>query len=136
MPTLNSNKFSYNDMTVRLGGQVLFDATGLEVEFGYEHEEVRGKGGKAQAINEKNFGVSGTLSMLQGDFEAIVEQYGTGYQKKYFQITWNFQDDNGSLKTHIIVGLKLGKTKLALKNGDAFMQIDIPFLALDIKLNQ
>lgn len=133
---MNSNQFSYNDISLRLGGQVLFGATGIDVEFGYEHEEVRGKGGKAQAINEKNFAVSGTLSMLQGDFESIVEQYGTTYQKKYFQLVWNFDDGSGNLKTHIITGLKLGKVKMALKSGDAFMPIDIPFIALDIKLNQ
>lgn len=136
MANLNSNQFSYNDMSLRLGTQVLFGATGIEVEFGYEHEEVRGKGGKAQAINEKNFSVSGTLSMLQGDLEALIAQHGINYQKKYFQLVWALQNDEGDLKTHIIVGIKLGKTKMALKSGDAFMPIDIPFMALDIKLNQ
>lgn len=136
MANLNSNQFSYNDMSLRLGTQILFGATGIEVEFGYEHEEVRGKGGKAQAINEKNFAVSGSISMLQGDLEALIEQYGTNYQKKYFQLVWSLSNDEGDLKTHIIVGIKLGKTKMALKAGDAFMPIDIPFMALDIKLNQ
>lgn len=136
MATLKSSQFSYNDMSLRLGGEQLLGATGIEVEFGYEHEQLRGKGGKAQAINEKNFEVTGTLSMLQGDFEAIVAQYGTNYQRKYFQLVWNLEDADGNMKTHIVVGLKLGKTKMALKNGDAFMQIDIPFMALDIKLNQ
>ena len=134
---LNSEQYSYNDISIILGGRVLNQATGIEVEFGYEHEIVRGKGGKAQAINQKNHEVGGTVSMLQSEFEAIINTYGENYQKQYFDVVWHFSPDGGTEhRTHLIKGLKLGKVKMGLKQGDAFMTIDVPFMALDIKLNQ
>lgn len=133
---MNSEQYSYNDISINIGGRLLNAATGIEVEAGYEHEVIRGKGGKAQAINEKNHEVTGTVSMLQSDFEALVDSYGDAYQKKYFDIIWHFSPDSGSdHRTHLVKGVKLGKVKMALKQGDAFMPIDIPFLALDFKQN-
>jgi hypothetical protein len=134
---LTSEQYAYNDITIVMGGRVLNQATGIEVEFGYEHEIGRGKGGKAQFINEKNHEVTGTISLLQSEVEALIETYGEDYQKQYLDVIWNFSPNNGiQHRTHVIKGVKLGKIKMGLKQGDAYMSIDVPFKALDIKLNQ
>ena len=75
--------------------------------------------------------------MLQSEVEAIINTYGEDYQKQYFDIIWNFSPDGGvEHRTHVIKSAKLGKIKMGLKQGDGFMNVDIPFMALDIKLNQ
>ncbi len=135
MALYTSEQYSFNDITVVVGGRILNGCTGIEIEFGYEHEVIRGKGAKGQAINQKNFDASGTLKLLQSEVEAIFDTWGVDYQKQYVEITWNFSADGGTLRTHQVKMAKLGKIKLALNQGDSHMVVDVPFAALDVQLD-
>lgn len=132
---LDSKHYSWNDTTLFIGTKDMGGVTKIEVEFGWDQEGVQGKGGKLQAINETNFGVSGTIGLLQADLEAIFDTYGENYQKQYFDIVWNFTGEGDvAPRTHTIKRAKLGKVKMGIAKGDAFMEVDVPFMALDIKL--
>ncbi len=136
MAVVRSEQYAWNDITLSVGGRILYQATKIEVEYGYEHETGFAKGGFGQFINEKNFTVSGSLELLQSEVEALEESYGKDLQRTYFDITWTF-DARGdlNLRTHVVKHFKFGKIKKALGNSDAFMKVSIPFMALDIDLN-
>lgn len=137
MALIRSEQYDWNSISVVFGGRVLDGCSGIEVEFGYEHEAIRAKGGKAQAINQKNFDCSGTLKLLQSEVEAIIETYGENYQKEYFDITWNFTPEGDALaiRTHQIKHAKLGKLKMGMNNGDSHMTVDVQFMALEFNMN-
>lgn len=137
MPLIRSEQFKWNDITIVMGGRVLDGCEGIEVESGYEHEEIRAKGGKAQAINQKNYSCSGTLKLLQSEVEAIYNMWGENYQGVYLDITWNFDPEGEGLdiRTHQVKYAKLGKIKMAMNQGDSHMKIDVPFMALEFKMN-
>lgn len=134
---LSSEQYGWNDVNVVVGGRSLFGLRGVNVEFGYEHEEIRASGAKAHSINEKNFSVSGSIKVLQSEFEAFVESFGAKYQKQYFDIVWNFSPKGSiDINTHMIKNCKFGKSKMELNQGDAMMEIELPFMALDIEMNK
>lgn len=135
MALYTSEQYSFNDITVVMGGRILEGCKGIKFEFGYEQEVIRGKGAKGQAINEKDFDVSGTLKLLQSEVEAIFDTWGKRYQKEYLDITWHFGEDAVIHRTHQIKMAKLGKLNLELNSGDSHMVIDVPFMALDVELN-
>lgn len=133
---LKSDQYSWNDISIVIGGRVLTGITSVEVEYGWEHEKYFGKGGKAQGINEKNFECSGTIKLLQSEVEALEDTYGVDLQRQYFDIIWNFTGKNDvAPRSHNVKYAKFGKIKKGIKQGDAFMEIDVPFMALDFKPN-
>jgi len=134
---LNSEQYSFNDINLMMGGRVLNTLQGMKLEFGYEQDGARNKAGKRMFLNETNFDVEGSFKILQSDLEALIETYGDKLQKTYFDIVWNFASDNTLVtKTHVIKRLKLGKTGLELNQGDSHAEIEIPFVACDVKLNK
>ena len=134
---MSSDEYGYNDISIIFGGRVLNTLQGIKVESGWEHDGHRTKGGKFGGINETNFDVSGSFKILQSDLIAMENSYGDKLQKTYFDIIWNFaaSASSTSIKTNRIKRLKLGKIPEEFNQGDAFMEIEIPFIACDYKKN-
>lgn len=131
--TLDSEQYSFNDITLIFGGRTINTLNGVKVTHGWEHVKGRGKGGKAQFINETAHDVEGSFKILQSDYEAMVNTYGDKLQKTYFDLIWVFVVEGGIPRTHVVRKLKIGKIDLELNQGDGFMEIEIPFMALDFK---
>jgi hypothetical protein len=137
----NSKQFEANDMTVVLLGQIVTGITNIEVETSQEKEAVYGRGNKPLAIQSGKKSYEGSITLLQSEYSALLKA-AKAANPLYdvtdiaVDIVWHFNRTLDAVEeTYNILGAEFTKAKLGMGTGDKNMEIELPFIALDVVLS-
>ena len=131
----NSREYEWADLTFLLGGKDLTGFRGIKYSIKQEKEVVYGKGNMPIAIQKGNKSIEGEITVLQSELETMRLQSGTGsiLDLQLDAVACYGNPANGDvLVTDVVQGIQFTEEPKELKQGDKFMEITLPFIALRV----
>ena len=131
----NSREYEWADLTFLLGGKDLTGFRGIKYTIKQEKEVVYGKGNMPIAIQKGNKSIEGEITILQSELETMRLQSGTKsiLDLQLDGVVCYGNPANGDvLVTDVIQGIQFTEEPKELKQGDKFMEITLPFIALRV----
>jgi hypothetical protein len=133
----NSRQYEWADLTLVLGGRDITGIRGVKYSEKAEKEALFAKGRYAHSIQTGNVAVEGEITLLQSEYEALV--IAGGGSVLGLSLDGVFGYGNPALgDTPIfdrVLGISFTEAAKELKQGDKFMEITLPFVALSVKNN-
>lgn len=131
----NSRQYEWADLTLILGGR---DVTGIRgVKYGekIELEPLHAKGRVAHSIQSGNITVEGEITVLQSEYEALVKSgRGSILSLSLDGLFAYGNPSNGdAMITDRVIGIRFQESTKELKQGDKFMEMTLPFLAIKVQ---
>ncbi|MEO0625565.1 MAG: hypothetical protein AAFY91_01160 [Bacteroidota bacterium] len=125
----------WKDITVVLLGRNVAGLTNIKYKRKVTKERQYGRGNQAQFILSGNEEISGTITILQDELEALVEAIDTANPTAKitdvsFDIVVNYENDQGVATTDIVRGAQLEEYEKGMTQGDTHMKIEMPFMAV------
>lgn len=135
----NSREYEWADVEIVMLGRVVTGIRGVTYKESQEKEPVYGRGNKPRAMQRGNKAYEGSIGLLQSELEALQDAAGKGKgltDIPPFDIVVAYvPSDGGAIVTDVIKNAEFSESEKSLKQGDKFMEIELPILALDIKYN-
>lgn len=135
----NSKEYEWNNLELVMLGRPVTGIRGVTYKASQEKEVIYARGNKPRAIQKGNKSFEGKLSLLQSELEALLVAAGKGKDITdipAFDVVVAYAPGNGGvIVTDIIKNIEFTESEKALKQGDKFMEIELPFIALDIEYN-
>jgi hypothetical protein len=137
---INGREYEWADISVIVGGAPIAGFRAVSYKREREKEAMFAKGRKAHSIQSGNESVTGSITFTQSQLEAL--EVATGGNpltaKLDIVVSYGAELNAGSaasavISTDIIVGAEFTEYEKGMSQGDKFMEIEMPFLALDIK---
>ena len=131
----NSREYEWADLTFLLGGKDLTGFRGIKYTIKQEKEVVYGKGNMPIAIQKGNKSIEGEITVLQSELETMRLQSRTGsiLDLQLDGVVCYGNPANGDvLVTDVVQGIQFTEEPKELKQGDKFMEITLPFIALRV----
>ena len=131
----NSREYEWADLTLLLGGKDLTGIRGIKYTIKQEKEVVYGKGNMPIAIQKGNKSIEGEITILQSELETMRLQSGTKsiLDLQLDGVVCYGNPANGDvLVTDVVQGIQFTEEPKELKQGDKFMEITLPFIALRV----
>ena len=133
----NSREYQWSDLEIVLEGKLLTKAVAVEYGEKINREYIRGKGNKAQGINDGDYSVEGSLELHQSEFDALEKLTGNKGIVNMRDLTLTVayaSTADGRISIRSIIGVAITDWKEAYKSGDTHGTVTLPFMALDIKM--
>lgn len=133
-----TDQYSWADIDIVMLGKVVGGARGVRYKASQEKEPVYGRGNKPVALVRGNKAYEGELKLLQSELEALQVSVGVGndiVDIPPFDIVVAYIPRNGGtqIRTDIIKHCEFTEVEKGMDQGDKFMEITLPFVALDIQ---
>lgn len=128
----NSREYEFADVTLLIGGQDMQTIQSVKYTEKTEKEVIYGKGRKPRSIQRKNYSCEGEIGLLQSEVEPLIQQ-GLLTMSVDIQVTYGNTPDE--VLTKRIIGVQFTEVSQEMKQGDGFMTISLPFIALDVEHN-
>lgn len=134
MSVVSSKQYSWNDISVAIGGRIIEGIVDVEYTAKQEKTVLRGRGGKGHNILKGNEDFEGKLSLWQSEIEEMIsESPNKNLLKLRFDIIWSFvPEDGGATVTDILKTVEIKEYKKGMKQGDKNMLVELPILFLDL----
>lgn len=137
---INGREYEWADISVVAGGVPIAGFRAVSYKREREKEAIFAKGRKAHSIQAGNESVTGSITFTQSQLEALEVATGGNLLTAKLDIVVSYGAElNASsaasavISTDIIVGAEFTEYEKGMSQGDKFMEIEMPFLALDIK---
>lgn len=132
----NSKQYQFSDIKVILLGRELEGFRGVKYKVSTDKEVLFGRGKKGLSIQSGNETIEGELMLLQSEVEALraaVKAVNPLYKLTdvSFDIVVTYGDSTAV--TDIIQGAEFTEYEKGMEQADKFMEVTLPFLALDVK---
>jgi hypothetical protein len=135
----NSSEYEWADVQVVMGGRSAVGIRGVSYKESQEKEPLHGRGNKPLSIQKGNKTYEAELALLQSEVEAILKKAGKKKgvtDIKPFDVVVSYVPrDSTKIITDIIKMAEFTENEKSLKQGDKFMEITLPIVALDIDFN-
>lgn len=133
----NSREYEYADVTVFLGGKDLLGIRGVKYTEKIEREAIYAKGRNPHAIQSGNLAYEGEIALLQSEYDALEEASAGNVLELSLDLEVSFGNPSQgiALRTDRVKGLRFTEASKETKQGDKFMEIKLPFIALGIERN-
>jgi uncharacterized protein (DUF169 family) len=131
----NSREYEWADLTFILGGRDYIGIRAIKYSEKMEREAIYAKGRNAHSIQSGNSTVEGEVTMLQSEYEALVKS-GKGSVLSLSldaMVAYGNPLNLDAIVKDRIVGIRFTETSKELKQGDKFMEISLPFIALRVQ---
>lgn len=128
----NTRQYEWADVTLILGGKDITGIRGVKYSEKIEREAVYGKGRNPLAIQSGNIAIEGELTMLQSEYEALVAAGNGSILSLSLDCEISYGNPPNPILSDRIVGLRFTEAAKELKQGDKFMEITLPFIALQV----
>ena len=139
MATFNSKEYTWTNIKVFMFGRFVTTIRGIKYKASQEKEAVYGQGDKPIAIQPGNKSFEGELQCLQSDLEAMQVAAGNGndiLDIPAFDIQVQYVDKvTGTLVVDTVKYAEFTEVEKGMSQGDKFMEISLPWIALDIQKN-
>jgi hypothetical protein len=131
----NSRQYEWADLTLILGGK---DVTGIRAaKYGekMEREAIYAKGRDAHSIQTGNSAVEGEITVLQSEYEAMVKAGGGSIMSLSLDGLFAYGNplNADAIITDRVLGIRFTENVKEFKQGDKFMEISLPFVALRVQ---
>jgi hypothetical protein len=132
----NSREYEWADLTLMLGGSDITGIQGVKYAEKADREAIFGKGRFAHSIQTGNVTYEGEITMLQSEYQALV---AASANKSILSLALDAEVSYGNppdpIITDRIIGLRFTEAPKEFKQGDKFMPITLPFIALRVENN-
>lgn len=131
----NSREYEWADVSLVLGGNDVTAIRGVKYTEKGEKEPLFAKGRHAHSIQTGNVTVEGEITLLQSQVIAL-EKAGNGSilgLNLDAVVAYGDPSKGDAMVTDRIVGVSFTESPKELKQGDKFMEVTIPFIALRVK---
>lgn len=137
MARFSTNQYDFGSVECFISGQYITGLRGFTVTVEQEKEQIFGAGNTALGIGVGNKTVSGEVVMLQSSFEALTEvANGDILNLRDLQLIFTFVGQDGTILKNVVWGAQFTNYDKSLTQNDKFMEITIPFVALDFDENE
>lgn len=131
----DSKEYEYADITLILGGRDVTGIRGIKYGAKQEKEAVFAKGNKPKTIQRGNVTVEGEITLLQSELETLrAAGSGSILGLRLDAVVGYGNPQNGDvLIFDKVLGIEFTEDGKEMKQGDKFMEVKLPFIALDVK---
>src|SRR5690625_7500555 len=132
---INGREYEWADLTLILGGRDITGIRGITYTKEMEREALHAKGRKTHSIQSGNETVTGEIRLLQSEYEALVRA-GNGSilgLSRDALVSYGNPADGEAMTTDRMKGIRFSSKPKEIDQNDKFMEISLPFLAIDIK---
>lgn len=136
---INGREYEWADIFIVVGGVPVVGFREINYKREVEKEPMYAKGRKAHSIQSGNETVTGSLTFTQSQFEALEAATGGDIlsAKVDIVVAYGVEMNAASatsavISTDTIVGAEFTEYEKGMAQGDKFMEIPMPFVALDI----
>jgi len=138
MSDYSSKNYSWNDISIALGGRIVEGIDAIEYTAKQDKTVIRGRGGKGHRVARGNKDFEGKLTLWQSEIEAMIKDApNKDLLALNFDVIWSFvPDDGGATVTDVLVSCEFTEYKKAMKQGDKNMLVELPIIFLDVKSQQ
>jgi len=134
--TFDSKEYAFSDIVLICGGQKIDNITSIEYGVTQTKTAIYGKGVNPVAIQRGQKSVTGTIKMLQSAYETLVL---LSPKKDLLalhvdaSISYGNPQNGDMLIIDLVHGIEFTDQKKTYANGDANMEIELPFVALSVE---
>ena len=142
---INGREYEWADISIVFGGVPIAGFREIKYKRNREKEALFAKGRKAISIQSGNESVTGSVKFTQSQMEALELATGGNILTAKVDIVVSYGAEtntvsavsvaSAAISTDVIVGAEFTEYEKGMSQGDKFMEIEMPFLALDI-INQ
>lgn len=130
----NSREYEYADITLLIGGADITGFRGVKLNIKQEKEAMYAKGNKPHSVQNGNKSVEGSLTFTQSAKEAL-NTAGKGslldIRNATIVIVYGNPLQGMTPLTKTIKGVSFTEDNDEWKQGDKFMETEIPFIGID-----
>jgi hypothetical protein len=137
---INGREYEWADISVIVGGVSVAGFRAVSYKREREKEAMFAKGRKAHSIQSGNELITGSITFTQSQLEALEVAAGGNLLTAKVDIVVSYGAElnaasvaSAAISTDVIVGAEFTEYEKGMSQGDKFMEIVLPFLALDIK---
>lgn len=132
----NSREYEWSDVTVVLAGRDVTGIRGISYSPAQEKEALYAKGNKPHSIQRGNKSYSGSVRLLQSELLALQAAAGDVLDiVTDIVVAYGNPSKGDVIHTDLVRGVSFTEVPQAINQNDKFMEIEIPFVALDIVNN-
>lgn len=131
----NSRQYEFNDLTLYLGNRDVTGIRSIKYTEKQEKEPIYGKGSKPLSIQKGNKSFEGSIGVLQSELEALEAAAGGSILDLELTavVSYGNPTRGDMVKTDELIGVQFTEAPREMKQGDKFMEIELPILFLDKK---
>jgi len=136
---INGREYEWADISIVFGGVVIVGFREIKYKKEREKDYLFAKGRNAQSIQAGNEKVSGSIKFTQSQFEALELATGGNMLEAKVDIIVSYGAEmnaaslaSAAITTKKIIGAEFTEYEEGMSQGDKFMEINMPFLALDL----
>ena len=129
---------SWKNISVVVLGRTIDGITAIKYKRTVKKEHVYGRGNKSQGIVSGNEEITGSITLLQSELEAMVAAAAAGgrnLSELALDIVHSYENDAGTITTDIVVGAQFTEYEKAMSQGDTHMKVELPYMALSLREN-
>jgi hypothetical protein len=131
----SAKQYGWKDVSVVVLGRTIEGITDIKVKRTTVKERQYGRGSRTQAILTGNEEVSGSITLLQDELEAInlaikAVDPRLDITKVQFDAVINYENSEGKASTDVVQGVNVQEYEKGMAQGDTHMKIEIPYLAV------
>lgn len=131
---INGREYEWADLTLIAGGRDMVEFRGFSWKRKIEREAIKAKGRKAFAIQSGNIDVEGEITLLKSGYDKL-EKAGGGSTFGLnidLMLSYGNPSEGNTMITKRITGVRFTEEGEEWKQGDKFIEVKLPFLALDV----
>lgn len=131
----NSREYEWSDVTVVLAGRNVTGLRGISYSSAQEKEALYAKGNKPHAIQRGNLSYSGSIRLLQSELIALQQVSGGSILRLSLDVVVSYGNPTRGdvLHTDLVRGVEFTEEPKSINQNDKFMEIELPFIALDVQ---
>lgn len=136
----NSREYEWSDVTVVLAGRDVTGIRAVSYKSSQEKEVLYAKGNKPHSIQHGNKAYEGSVTVLQSELQALAaaaKTAGGDILDLSFDMVVSYGNPSKGdpISTDLIRGCEITEYEKGLSQNDKFMEIELPFVAMDVKDN-
>ena len=131
---MNTIEYEWADVTVVVAGRDVTGIRGVSYNSDQEKEALYAKGNKPHGIQRGNKAYSGSIRLLQSEYDALNAAAGGDALNVSFNIVVSYGNPSRGdvIKTDLLVGAEITSKPKSLNQNDKFMEIELPLVMLDV----
>lgn len=129
----NSRQYEFNDLTLYLGNRDVTGIRSVKYTEKQDKEVIYGKGNKPLSIQKGNKSYEGSIGLLQSELEALEQAAGGSILDLELTavVTYGNPSSGDVVKSDALIGVQFTEVPRELKQGDKFMEVELPIVFLD-----
>lgn len=131
----NSREYEYADISVIMAGRTVTGFRAISYTKSQEKEALYAKGNRPHSIQHGNKSYEGSITLLQSELEALELASGGDALDASFDLMVSYGNPmkGDVIQTDYIKGAEITEIPKGMSQGDKFAEIELPFIALDVK---